>query len=106
MGSGPDALAPAIRAIRHLGLSAMVDLVIDHTAKDSPLVAAHPGWFRRGPHGDVVKEAFGELGSAGGHRAMAKAVIPMSTVETAVGSSGDQARRRWVVKRFMEALSR
>lgn len=56
--------------------------------------------------GDVVKEAFGELGSAGGHRAMAKAVIPMSTVETAVGSSGDQARRRWVVKRFMEALSR
>jgi starch synthase (maltosyl-transferring) len=56
-GDGPaglDTLAPAIAAIDALGLRAMMDLVVNHTAKDSPLVAAHPGWFRRDEGGAIV----------------------------------------------------
>jgi starch synthase (maltosyl-transferring) len=52
--SGLDALAPTIRSIRNLGLSVMVDLVINHTAKDCPLVATRPGWFRRDAQGELL----------------------------------------------------
>jgi starch synthase (maltosyl-transferring) len=55
---GPDAglerLVPAVRAIRDSGLSVMMDLVINHTAKDSPLVTAHRDWYRRDARGEVV----------------------------------------------------
>lgn len=53
-GSSLDALAPVIRSIRDLGLSVMMDLVINHTAKDHPLVRSHPGWFRRDAKGEIV----------------------------------------------------
>lgn len=43
---GADGLAGAIRAIRAMGLGVMIDLVVNHTAKDSPLVDRHPSWFR------------------------------------------------------------
>ena len=36
-----------------LGLSLMIDLVINHCAEDSPLVAAHPDWFAQ-EHGRVA----------------------------------------------------
>jgi len=36
------------------GLKVMMDLVINHTAKDSELCAAHPSWFRRDAKGAVV----------------------------------------------------
>jgi starch synthase (maltosyl-transferring) len=49
-----DALMPTIRSIRDLGLSVMVDLVINHTAKDNPLVASRPGWYRRDAHGELL----------------------------------------------------
>ena len=42
--SSLETLAPTIRAIRDLGLSVMVDLVINHTARDNPLVTTRPGW--------------------------------------------------------------
>lgn len=48
------ALAPIIRSIRDLGLSVMVDLVINHTAKDNPLVATRPGWYRHDAQGELV----------------------------------------------------
>lgn len=37
-----------------LGLAVMMDLVINHTALDSPLIREHPGWFRRNERGKVV----------------------------------------------------
>lgn len=36
-----------------LGLSVMMDLVINHTAKDSALVMKHPEWFKRNPDGSI-----------------------------------------------------
>jgi starch synthase (maltosyl-transferring) len=36
---------------RRLGLAAMMDLVVNHTAKDSELAARHPDWFAQTPDG-------------------------------------------------------
>lgn len=36
-----------------LNLSVMMDLVINHTAKDSVLVKKHPQWFKRNPDGSI-----------------------------------------------------
>ena len=39
--------------------------------------------------GELVRHAFGHLGSAGGHRSMAKAVIPLAGLEEAFGRLSD-----------------
>ncbi len=55
--------------------------------------------------GDLVKEAFSELGSAGGHRAMAKAVIPLPNLGvSANGSFPDDAVMRRVEDLFLKQL--
>jgi len=51
---GRDAIADAVRAIRAMGLGVMIDLVVNHTSKDSPLVARHPSWFRWDGDGRVA----------------------------------------------------
>ncbi|MBN1418987.1 MAG: alpha-amylase, partial [Planctomycetes bacterium] len=38
---------------RAAGVRLMMDLVINHTSKDSPLVADHPDWYVRGADGQV-----------------------------------------------------
>lgn len=56
-GQAEDDLGELARVVRHLrgmGLGAMMDLVLNHVAKDSPLVERHPGWFRRHPDGTPV----------------------------------------------------
>jgi len=52
--SGLEQLGPVFRQVKQLGLAVMIDLVVNHTAKDSPLVAEHPEWFRREADGRVA----------------------------------------------------
>jgi nanoRNase/pAp phosphatase (c-di-AMP/oligoRNAs hydrolase) len=40
--------------------------------------------------GDFVKRSFGDLGSAGGHRSMAKAVVPLSRFREKYGQLSDE----------------
>jgi nanoRNase/pAp phosphatase (c-di-AMP/oligoRNAs hydrolase) len=55
--------------------------------------------------GDITRAAFGDLGSAGGHRTMAKAVVPMRAVlADAPDASTAEARHEWVIRRFLRAL--
>ncbi len=54
--------------------------------------------------GDVVRLAFGDLGLAGGHRAMAKAVIRLKDWRAQVGEASAEALRQGVVDRFLRAL--
>jgi nanoRNase/pAp phosphatase (c-di-AMP/oligoRNAs hydrolase) len=54
--------------------------------------------------GDVVRHAFAALGSAGGHRSMAKAVVPIRDWRRRVGETTDDALGRGIVTRFLEAL--
>ncbi|MBM4320614.1 MAG: alpha-amylase [Deltaproteobacteria bacterium] len=45
-GNGYAELGRTLSLLHDLGLRVMVDLVINHTAIDSPLVEEHPSWFR------------------------------------------------------------
>jgi starch synthase (maltosyl-transferring) len=55
-GSAPpgEQLSAMVREASGLGLSVMMDLVINHTAFDSPLIGEHPDWFRRDDKGRIV----------------------------------------------------
>ncbi len=52
-GDDDDAIRTMIAAARERGLAVMFDLVINHTANDSPLVRAHPSWYARDAAGAV-----------------------------------------------------
>ena len=49
--------------------------------------------------GRLVRELFNEIGSAGGHRSAAKAVIPLSQVRKILGGSSSQDKiKKWLTK--------
>ena len=47
-------LREAIGAARERGMGVMIDLVINHTAIDSPLTRQHPEWFRHDKDGSIA----------------------------------------------------
>jgi starch synthase (maltosyl-transferring) len=51
---GMDLLAETLRRFRGLGLWPMMDLVINHTARDCPLTGEHPAWYAHDEHGEIV----------------------------------------------------
>lgn len=55
--AGPplDQLKGMIEQASQLGLKLMMDLVINHTAFDSPLVTEHPTWYKRGADGKPLR---------------------------------------------------
>jgi len=53
-GDGLSHLASTLVKLRELGLRPMMDLVINHTSKDCPLVTEHPEWYVRDEAGNVV----------------------------------------------------
>jgi starch synthase (maltosyl-transferring) len=52
--SDDELLTEFVAAANRHGLQVMMDLVVNHTSKDSELVAHHPEWFARGDGGDLV----------------------------------------------------
>ena len=53
-GGAPEMLlGDFTKAAARRGIAAMMDLVINHTAKDSVLVEQHPEWFRREADGEL-----------------------------------------------------
>ena len=54
--------------------------------------------------GRLVRNAFKQFGSAGGHRSMAKAVIPLATLEEHFGRLNDAALGQLVQDRIMQCL--
>lgn len=55
--------------------------------------------------GEVVQEAFAGLGRAGGHRAMAKAVVPLDAWRAAGHGLDDEAIARAITERFLRVLT-
>jgi starch synthase (maltosyl-transferring) len=49
-----DPLREFLGAMERMGLPVMMDLVVNHTSKDAPLVAEHPDWYVRDESGEVV----------------------------------------------------
>jgi len=50
--------------------------------------------------GKLLGEAFGHLGSAGGHKAMARAEIPLESLEGIVDQKDDKVLSRWIIRRL------
>jgi starch synthase (maltosyl-transferring) len=51
---GLDVLAQTLQAFRDLGLWPMMDLVINHTSRDCPLIHEHPAWYVHDQRGEIV----------------------------------------------------
>lgn len=52
--SSPEAsLSEFLKAAEARGIAVMMDLVVNHTAKDSPLTEQHPEWFMHEPDGSL-----------------------------------------------------
>lgn len=68
-GTDPVSLEPlraAVGEISGLGMAPMMDLVVGHTSRDSPLVEQHPGWFVRNAWGEVASPWVVDNASASG----------------------------------------
>jgi starch synthase (maltosyl-transferring) len=56
-GADPGSLEPLtafLGEMHELGLPVMMDLVVNHTSKDCPLVEQHPAWYVRDGNGQIV----------------------------------------------------
>jgi nanoRNase/pAp phosphatase (c-di-AMP/oligoRNAs hydrolase) len=60
------------------------------------------GWVRAA--GDVVRDAFGDLGGAGGHRSMAKAVVRLRDWRAAGLPADEREMSEIIATRFLAAL--
>jgi nanoRNase/pAp phosphatase (c-di-AMP/oligoRNAs hydrolase) len=54
--------------------------------------------------GELARQAFGPFGSAGGHRTMAKAVIPLATLEQQLGRLSDAELVQFVQNQLLQYL--
>jgi nanoRNase/pAp phosphatase (c-di-AMP/oligoRNAs hydrolase) len=54
--------------------------------------------------GDVVRDAFGDLGGAGGHRSMAKAVVRLRDWRAAGLPAAEREMSQVIITRFVAAL--
>src|SRR3990170_3131897 len=55
--------------------------------------------------GRLVRAIFSELGSAGGHRSAAKAVIPLKRVRKVLGKASQENIKKWVTELFVKGVS-
>ncbi|MBF8288068.1 MAG: DHH protein [Candidatus Rokubacteria bacterium] len=103
---GPVATADLIPQFADFGLQAegVEWSVVSGVVGDAIHVSVRSVGYVRSA-GDVTRAAFGDLGSAGGHRTMAKAVLPadalLASGQEPTKGAGCQAR---IVERFLRAL--
>ncbi|MBB4634293.1 alpha-amylase [Longimicrobium terrae] len=48
-----EPLRAALAQMNEMRIRPVMDLVVNHTSKDSPLIDQHPGWYARDEHGQV-----------------------------------------------------
>jgi nanoRNase/pAp phosphatase (c-di-AMP/oligoRNAs hydrolase) len=100
---GPVATADLIPQFADFGLQAegVEWSVVSGVVGDDIHVSVRSVGYVRSA-GDVTRAAFGDLGSAGGHRTMAKAVLPAAALLAGSPKGGDCQGR--IVERFLRAL--
>jgi len=103
---GPVDTADLVPQFADFGLRAegvewsVVSCVVDDAVHVS---VRNVGWVKHA--GDVTHAAFGDLGSAGGHRTMAKAVVPLrKLVPSADDARGGRPCEERITQRFLRAL--
>ena len=73
--------------------------IISGIYEDSLIVVVRNDGYRKDA-GKMVRQAFGSIGCAGGHRAMARAEIPMDKLTHIIGKRSSTAIERFVRKRL------
>jgi len=53
-GDGLPVLEQLLRTCNDMGISPIMDLVINHTAMDNPLTQTHPNWYVRDDNGKII----------------------------------------------------
>ena len=56
--------------------------------------------------GDVAKKSFGQLGSAGGHKNMARAEIALSDLNGHIDYKDDKKLMKWIIRQTMKKVQR
>ena len=56
--------------------------------------------------GDVAKHSFGDVGSAGGHKSIARAEIPVSSIKDILDFKNDEKILKWIIARFNKKAGR
>lgn len=51
---GMALLERTLRQFRDMGLWPMMDLIVNHTSRDCPLIREHSSWYLRGEHGELA----------------------------------------------------
>jgi nanoRNase/pAp phosphatase (c-di-AMP/oligoRNAs hydrolase) len=72
---------------------------------DSYLVISVRNVGFRKSAGRIVRDLFGEIGSAGGHRSAAKAVISLRKIRNIIGKGSQERIRKWLTKQFVKAIA-
>jgi len=101
---GPVATADLIPQFADFGLQAkgVEWSVVSGVVGDDVHVSVRSVGYVRSA-GDVTRAAFGDLGSAGGHRTMAKAVMPLRALVGPDAADPDKCQER-LAQRFLRAL--
>ena len=55
--------------------------------------------------GRIVRDLFGEIGSAGGHRSAGKAVVSLRKIRNAIGEGSQDRIRKWLTKEFVKSIA-
>ena len=78
-------------------------VAVSGKSRDALVISVrNPGYVRSA--GDVVRKLFGTIGRAGGHRTMAKAIVPLRHWRKALGSTRDSAIAKAVERLFVQEL--
>jgi nanoRNase/pAp phosphatase (c-di-AMP/oligoRNAs hydrolase) len=101
---GPVATADLIPQFADFGLQAkgVEWSVVSGVVGDDVHVSVRSVGYVRSA-GDVARAAFGDLGSAGGHRTMAKAVVPLTALCGPDRADAAKCQER-LAQRFLRAL--
>jgi len=54
--------------------------------------------------GRIVRDLFKDIGSAGGHRSAAKAIVPIKRLKKVIGNTSQASIKKWITEIFSRAL--
>lgn len=100
VGDGMAELGETLAGFRSLGLKPAMDLVINHTAIDSPLVEEHPDWYLHDERGEVVRPS--AIDPADARRVTVWGDLAEVDNATSPDRDGLWAYWRWLVRTYLE----
>jgi nanoRNase/pAp phosphatase (c-di-AMP/oligoRNAs hydrolase) len=77
--------------------------IVSGICEDKLVVVVRNDGIRKNA-GELVKKSFGHLGSAGGHKGMSRAEIPVKNLNRRVALDDDRETARWIVRQIEKSV--